>query len=292
MALIDEIKEQSDSVRQGGRKAWLKWFWSYYKIHTFAVIGGLIFIGVLIHDIASQKDTAFGITLLNIETTEGQPIQDALETELDRLLEVNTKEEEVRLDISEFVSPGAIASEQEMIAQQKIMALFASGEIDLFAADPWNFTSYAFSDAFLDLRNVLPEETLAELEPWLFYVDGERIRMKEEDDGIYMDDEPIAWMTGTILEYSDTAEIRKMCLKESYVLPDPSGMTDPVPVGILISEAPYFSGLGFYNYSASVMGIAGSSGRTGLTDRVIRYLWDGTGMPAAEEAPADEAGTD
>ena len=288
MALIDEIKEQSDSVRQGGRKAWIKWFWSYYKIHVFAVLGGIILISVMIHDVVTQKDTVFGITLLNIETTEGAPIQSALEDELDQLLGVNPKKEEVRLDISEFVSPGVIASEQEMIAQQKIMALFAAAEIDLFAADPWNFTSYAFSGMFLDLRDCLPAETLAKLEPWLFYVDGERIAMKEADDGIYTDGEGIPWQTGTILEYSDTAEIRKMCLKENYSAPDPSEMKNPIPVGIMISEAPYFSGVGFYNYTSTVIGVAGSSKRVEHVDEVINYLWDQSGMP---QDPVAESGS-
>ena len=283
MAIIDEIKEQSDSVRQGGRKAWLKWFWSYYKIHVFAGIAILIFAGSMIHDIVTQKDTVFGITLLNIETTEGAAIQAPLEDELGALLEINPKKEEARLDISEFISPGVIASEQEMIAQQKLMALFAAGEVDLFSADPWNFTSYALSNSFLDLRGCLSEETLKELEPYLFYIDNARVVMKENDDGIYTDDSAIAWQEGTILEYTDTAEIRKMCLRDAYTLPDPAAMEDPVPVGFLITEAPYFSGLGFYDYSASVMGIAGSSKRVELADKVVRYLWDRTGMPENAE---------
>lgn len=303
MALNDEIKAQWQEVKKRSVKERARWLWEYYKIPAlvFGVCAALVI--WLIVSIVTNKPVALNVTFLNFEG-EGSFDETAEQEMSGRLADaigVDLSRNEVEVSMSNFLAPGESRDEVDIAMQQRIIVYVSAGQIDVLCADAWNFTTYSLAGMFTDLRTVLPADRLAELEPYLYYVDQAVIDARQNATTLDTEEEEsameasaeaagTAFTTGTIADLTDGAEALKSEAIGTYTLPDPSTMQNPVPVGILMTDAPLFKENGYYTVSAPIMGIPAPSTHQRAAVLAMQYLWDGTTDAGAADAAAGESG--
>lgn len=282
MALSDdEIKKnRQEALKNAGFKGKIAYFWDYYKVHVLVGAFCIVFFGALIHDIATSKDYGFYAIMVNCyQTVE----QEELEDEFAALTSIDTNEYDVLIDLTTSVNMESL--DQYTIANsEKIMAVTASGDLDIIASDSDTFNYYARSSMFYDLREIFSEEELAKSEGYIYYIDQAVI--DAINDGTYeledssstessLSDSEIIMESGDELSLSTYTESEYTSI-EDFVAPDPSTMEDPIPVGIICTDAEYLSELGIYQNMVPVVGIVASSERIELATEFIDYLWNGT----------------
>ena len=289
MALNDEIKAQWQEVKKRSVKERARWLWEYYKIPAlvFGVCAALVI--WLIVSIVTNKPVALNVTFLNFEG-EGSFDETAEQEMSGRLADaigVDLSRNEVEVSMSNFLAPGESRDEVDIAMQQRIIVYVSAGQIDVLCADAWNYESYAIADMYM--------------EPYLYYVDQAVIDARQNATTLDTEEEEsameasaeaagTAFTTGTIADLTDGAEALKSEAIGTYTLPDPSTMQNPVPVGILMTDAPLFKENGYYTVSAPIMGIPAPSTHQRAAVLAMQYLWDGTTDAGAADAAAGESG--
>lgn len=210
MALMDEFKEERESLKNKPLKDKWNYFWYYYKLHVIAIASVIILGSVLIHDIVTSKEVLFHATFINSFSME-----DTTEFMEDfaSYTDIDTEEYTVFLDTTLQLSLDSYDS-NSMASIQKLMAMASAGEIDVFVSDRNIFARYASNEMFSDLRNYLTKEQLERYSDYIFYYDDVPVE-NEVDTEALMNNEPI--------DYTDTVQRR-----------DPSTMENPVPMGIFL----------------------------------------------------------
>jgi len=284
MALSDDEikKKRQESLAKAGFKGKVAYFWEYYKVHLLVTVFCVVFFGALIHDIVTSKDYGFYAIMVNCyQTVE----QEAVENEFAALASIDVDEYDVLVDLTTSVNMESL--DQYTIANsEKIMAVTASGDLDIITSDADTFNYYARSSMFYDLRDIMTSEQLAEYEGYIYYIDQAVI--DAVNDGTYeledsssastsssATDEDIIMESGDEMSLSTYTE-SEYVTPEDFVAPDPSTMENPIPVGIICTDAPYLTELGIYQNRVPVVGVVASSNRVELALEFIDYIWNGT----------------
>ena len=267
MALSDEIREERKKLKGKGPKAYWEYFWEYYKLPAFGIIFGIFFVVSMTKTILTSKDTGFGAIFINPAMTDYAMYDDslaALAEDYAAFAGIDTKEYNINLDLSEYLTLGFPGGEQDYAVLMKITTQTAAHEVDVMVADAFYFWYYARNSMFLDLREVYTEEELAALPGELYYMDAaenrERMQAYEEDPS-YMEDFPT------------TEEAAAFENPDTFVLPDPSGMREPVPYGIVVTDAPFIEKEGFYPGAVSIYGVVAGSERLEAAKSFLSYMY-------------------
>jgi len=225
MPVMDEFKEERDKIKNASFSEKLRYFWTYYKIHTIGALVALIFIVVLIHDITTQKENLFFAAILNCAELDTERT-DSFAAEYAEFAEIDTSSGEILFD-SSMTLEETPTSELGVAASQRMLVYTSSGELDVIVGGSDVFNDYANTDIFADLSEILSPEQLAKYEPYFYYVDMADIRDMQNSEEIYSVD---------------------------YVPPTPKDprkpeeMREPIPVGLFVtdceklSETYYFTG--------------------------------------------------
>lgn len=213
MPVMDEFKEERESIKNAGIRKKISYFWSYYKLHTFVVLAVVLILGIAIRDVLNQKDYAiFGVILNCIELGA-----DVSEEFVDNYIEyagIDDSSYNVKLDTNLDVS-NEDGSELAVVSAQRMLVYTSSGELDFIMAGSDVFAEYANTTIFYDIRDILSPEQITKYEPYFYYVDMDVVEILEGDD--YYDDDFVA-----------------------PTIPDPAKpetMKNPVPVGIFLSDS-------------------------------------------------------
>ena len=264
MALNDEIRDEFRRVKKKGRIAILKWYWEYFKIHTLVAVFAVIFVVSTVRSIMNQKPDYVNAIFLNAggyTLDYNQILTEELEAYLkDRgvtaysekrktELPATTENFDYTFDFAAALTPGGARDQLEMATSQKVGALVASQELDVMAADASNAMILSYQEMCADLRNVFDEKRLAELDAQnrIFYMDYDVIRKWEAKED----------QMAPIIEIPQE-ELIEGEKRENYVLSDKNGMTDPIPVGILLNDSAFFTEYELYTTNA-VIGVVGAS---------------------------------
>ncbi|MCR4901567.1 MAG: hypothetical protein K6A23_01795 [Butyrivibrio sp.] len=282
MALSEEeIKKQRLAMKDAGFKGKVAYFWEYYKVHTLVIAFCIIFFGALIHDIVTSKDYGFYAIMVNCyQTVE----QEQIESEFASLASINEEKYDVLIDLTTAVNMDSL--DQYTIANsEKIMAVTASGDLDIITSDADTFNYYARSSMFYDLRDIMTKEQLQKYADYIYYIDQAVI--DAVNDGTYeleeasdvsasasTDDMDAIMENGNEMSLS-TFTASEYVTPEDFTAPDPTKMESPIPVGIICTDAPYLAELGIYTDRVPVIGVIASSERIDLALQYIDYLWDG-----------------
>lgn len=224
MAVMDEFKQERESLKNAGFKKKLSYFTYYYKWHVIAGILVILGVASIIYEMATHKDTAFYAVMMNATEIE-EPAAEFNGGFLE-YAGIDTNEYETIFDTSIRVdNTNAGLSDVTVTSTEKLMVYVAAAEIDVMVTDSASIEKYANSSSFYDLRDILSEEQAALYEPYFYYVDFEDVRALEEAQS-NLDDtyKPV---------FDDPAK--------------PEDMAEPVPVGLYINnaklqEAYYFRG--------------------------------------------------
>ncbi len=264
----DEIREQTQKMKDMTLKEKISYFWTYYKVHTAVAI---LIIGVassLIHHFVTAKDTAFYGIMLNcymLDRTE-------MEASFSKYAGIDTETYECFIDTDSSFSFQSM-SEYDIATNQQIVALVQAKELDSFIINDQVFFNFAFNEMLMDLREVFTEEELAEYEGNIYYIDNADIIAAQQDDMTYekiMDE-------SAVRRSATTEEI----LAEAETHRDPSTMEDPIPVGIYMTDSPFAQKTGSYPEKVPIFGISVTTQRIDTAKKYLDFLTD-------EEIPFEE----
>lgn len=168
----DEIREQQAKLKDKTPKEKWEYFWHYYKWHTIGGIALIIALGNLVWTIATQKDTALSVAMVNTYFKE-EVDADAMAEDFEIYAEVDQDQAEVVIDTDMHISydTNAAATEINYANTQKLMAMTAAASIDVILADDTYIEHNMESGIFWDLSELLPAETLEKYADRIKYAD-------------------------------------------------------------------------------------------------------------------------
>lgn len=353
MSLRDELQKEKRKLSRLSFGGKLQYIFDYYK---FWILGVVVLIG-LVWSIGStilhNKPTGFYAMLLNAGGTDlsGQA-DEAAGAAFAEAAGLDNEKQKIIVDTSATFNPND-QSQFSMAQNAKIAALYQSHDIDAMVADPGVFTYYALNGSFVDLRDVLDDETLAAYEAagQVYYIDqhvqelldqtdyGELEEMSlgadetiansdtlrksdassdanaetsaaaaaEEqaagdaqaagtDDTV--EESPVAADAGnsagvetaTGAETSDDASTTSETFdemsafaanlmglatvqpREDFVMPDPEKMQKPIPVGIVLTDAPWLEENALYQKTTPIFGFAVKSERQDAAKSFLEFV--------------------
>lgn len=307
MAFREDFEKEKKKLSRLSFGEKLQYIFDYYK---FWILGAVVLIG-LVWSIGStilhNKPTGFYAMLLNAggQDLSGQA-DEAAGAAFAEAAGLDDEKQKIIVDTSATFNPND-QSQFSMAQNAKIGALYQAHEIDVMVADPGVFTYYALNGSFVDLRDVLDDETLAAYETagQVYYIDQHLQELLDQTD--YGDleemslgaDETIAnsdtlrkseASTDANAETSDDASSTSETLdemsafaanlmglasvqpREDFVMPDPAKMQKPIPVGIVLSDAPWLEENALYQKTTPIFGFAVKSERQDAARSFLEFL--------------------
>lgn len=353
MSLREDFEKEKKKLSRLSFGGKLQYIFDYYK---FWILGVVVLIG-LVWSVGStilhNKPTGFYAMLLNAGGTDlsGQA-DEAAGAAFAEAAGLDDEKQKIIVDTSATFNPND-QSQFSMAQNAKIAALYQSHEIDAMVADPGVFTYYALNGSFVDLRDVLDEETLAAYEAagQVYYIDQHLQELLDQTDYGELEemslgaDETIAnsdtlrksdassdanaetsaaaaadaqaagdaQATGTDsaaeerlatadagnsageeakagVETSDDASTTSETLdemsafaanlmglatvqpREDFVMPDPAKMQKPIPVGIVLTDAPWLEENALYQKTTPIFGFAVKSERQDAAKSFLEFV--------------------
>lgn len=360
MSLRDELQKEKKKLSRLSFGGKLQYIFDYYK---FWILGAVVLIG-LVWSVGStilhNKPTGFYAMLLNAggQDLSGQADEAAGEA-FAEAAGLDDEKQKILVDTSATFNPND-QSQFSMAQNAKIAALYQSHEIDVMVADPGVFTYYALNGSFVDLRDVLDDETLAgyEVSGQVYYIDQHVQKLLDQTD--YGDLEEMSLGADETIANSDTlrkpdassdagaetstaatdaqaAAVEKMSEhqtdaeqsssatagdtrlaseaniksetgveqstgaaasgnttsetldemsafaanlmglatvqpREDFVMPDPAKMQKPIPVGIVLTNAPWLAENALYQKTTPIFGFAVKSERQDAAKSFLQFL--------------------
>ena len=184
MSLRDELQKEKKKLSRLSFGGKLQYIFDYYK---FWILGAVVLIG-LVWSVGStilhNKPTGFYAMLLNAGGTDlsGQA-DEAAGAAFAEEAGLDEEKQKIIVDTSATFNPND-QSQFSMAQNAKIAALYQSHDIDAMVADPGVFTYYALNGSFVDLRDVLDDETLAAYEAagQVYYIDQHLQELLDQTD--------------------------------------------------------------------------------------------------------------
>lgn len=321
MSLREDFQKEKKKLSRLSFGGKLQYIFDYYK---FWILGAVVLIG-LVWSVGStilhNKPTGFYAMLLNAGGTDlsGQA-DEAAGAAFAEAAGLDDEKQKIIVDTSATFNPND-QSQFSMAQNAKIAALYQSHDIDAMVADPGVFTYYALNGSFVDLRDVLDDETLVAYEAagQVYYIDQHVQELLDQTD--YGDLEEMSLGADETIANSDTlrkaeassdanAEISASTAsdeqaaaaeeasgnttsetldemsafaanlmglatvqpREDFVMPDPAKMQKPIPVGIVLSDAPWLAENALYQKTTPIFGFAVKSERQDAAKSFLQFL--------------------
>ncbi len=263
MSVHEEIREQQKKLKGQGFKAHWNYFWEYYKIHTIVAICAIIFLIILVKDITDNKPYSLYAILLNSGASFSQ---DDIESQFEEYASLDTESTTCMVDTSSTYNTDVI-DEMTIATSEKIMANISASELDVLAADSNLFAYYSYQDVYMDLREVFDESFLEENSDKIYYVDRGLVEYIDSDE--YQ----TFLLDGTYDENNEFAVIAAE-IYATGIYPDIpiEEMSDPVPVGIIISDSSVISSSNAYIGQTPVAGIIVNTTRLDTAKAFLEFL--------------------
>lgn len=163
MPVMDEFKEERETIKNAPFSKKLEYFKDYYLMRTIIIVVVAAIVGGFLYSYFSRKETALYATLVNfseVQDPEGLTAPFAKEA-------INTRKEEIFIDSSSYISSDM--NEVNFIKygyedEQRLFSMVMTGEMDLFISGGDVLERYAAQEWFEDLRTVIPETDLMKMD--------------------------------------------------------------------------------------------------------------------------------
>lgn len=312
MAFRDELQKEKKKLSRLSFGEKLQYIFDYYK---FWILGVVVLVG-LVWSVGStilhNKPTGFYAMLLNAGGTDlsGQA-DEAAGAAFAEAAGLDDEKQKIIVDTSATFNPND-QSQFSMAQNAKIAALYQSHDIDAMVADLGVFTYYALNGSFVDLRDVLDDETLAgyEASGQVYYIDQHVQELLDQTD--YGELEEMSLGADETIANSDTLRkpdastevnaetsadaaadeqaaaaetldemsafaanlmgLATVQPREDFVMPDPAKMQKPIPVGIVLTDAPWLAENALYQKTTPIFGFAVKSERQDAAKSFLKFL--------------------
>ncbi len=248
MAAMDEFREEREAMKNAPFKEKFAYFWDYNK---WFVIGGtvlLIVVTMWIYNIVTKKDVLLNGVLLNTLSSESDlvPLVDGF-TELQ---EINTDKETFNFHVGLHYDP-TNSSGYDGTTLQTLATWQGAEQIDFITAEIPTMTDLAYKGYFINLREYLPQDVIAQYEPYFLYMDEDFYIRRAE-----------------AINNGDT-------LEEFQTLPDatkPENMVNPIPIFIDVSKCDELLKAYGRTPDSLVLGVSQMSKHNKMTVDFLAYI--------------------
>ncbi len=247
MPVMDEFKEERESLKEQSLRKKLEYFWMYYK--WYVIVGALVLVVAVytIHSIVTSKDEVLNGIAVNSKVMDMEKKEAFLNDFITAQGYKPDKEEAyINTDLSMKSDNSAYNNETD----RYIGTYMGAQSLDICILEDDFFHSFAYNCNFLDMATYLDAETLEKLEGHLYYVD---LPIAEEYVARLIDHESV----------------------EDIEIPDwtkPEEMKDPHPVGIDLSTFPVFMETFGYEEGPVYLGIVKNTKHSEDAVKFIKYL--------------------
>lgn len=195
MAMRDEIKKESIKLKDMPPRKKAEYIWEYYKIPIIGLLAVVVFIITFTRDYRINKRPYF-LDAIVINSDIGYSADNYLLNDFVKYAGVDTETYNIAVDTSIYVDEEKF-DQMTMANSQKIMALFAAGELDVVMGPDSIMDQYGKMDAFMDLEPVISGDLKKRLEDAgceMYYAtayeddeDGNPVPVKTYLAGVYLD---------------------------------------------------------------------------------------------------------
>lgn len=208
MPVMDEFREEREAIKHGTFKQKYQYFKDYYRMPLLITVLALCFVGSLVYQFVTKKDSAFYAAMLNCSAyQENEWFTESYAEAAD----IDLNKYNIILDSAIYYRLNSY-DEDTYIAAQKLSTYAGAGQINVMMGGGEEFAHFANSALFMDLRQALTPEQAKRYRPYFYYVDGALM-----DGNLDVQDGP-----------ADSA------------FPDPrnpDGMKDPIPVALYVEDS-------------------------------------------------------
>lgn len=168
MPVMDEFREERESIKHGTLRQKYQYFKDYYRLPLIIFLVASVFIGSLIYQFVTSKDSAFYAVLLNCSSYDEN---EWFTEEYAQLAGIDLNQLDVMLDSGIYYKVNSI-DQDSYITSQKLETYVGAGQLDVMLGAGDEFAYYANSILFRDMREVLSPEQIQKYEPYFYYVDA------------------------------------------------------------------------------------------------------------------------
>lgn len=249
MPLMDEFREERESMKQKSFKEKFQYFLDYYKWHAIGGVVLVVCIISLLHSVLNHKENAFYGAFVNASQMPGY---ETFREDFAVRAGIDLTKNDVLLDTDLYITDGA-NDQTTAYASQRLMVYVAAGDVNVMAAGPAIINQYAYNEFFRDLRQVLPEDLQEQLAPYYYYMDASLVAEKDARQN--------SGETGVTPDYPTDPT-------------DPDSMADPVPVGLYIQDCPRIEKAFVFQDQEVILGVVVNESNTDAVREFIRFIYD------------------
>lgn len=156
MSFKEQLQIEKDKLSKMNMKGKLEYIWEYYKYWIIGIIAFIALIyGIVDAQIENSKPTYLYLTMVNSNLVS--PKETTLMDEFADYAQINLDKEKLNLDTSIQMKTD-MSDEYSMNSSAKMFAQFAAKTIDATVMDKDMIDFFVEKDAFVDLKEVLPED--------------------------------------------------------------------------------------------------------------------------------------
>ncbi len=247
MTILEYIKKEHANIKQQPKEERWHYFWDYYKWHVLAVVLAIVLLVQGVIGIINRKEIVFSGILLNCAITVDD--EEFMQGFYD-LAGIDTKKQEAAFYTDVMLQDGR--NKNDITSFQRIVAGITTEELDFVVGqkDSFRVCAYSAGGIFMDLRTFLDADTLEKLSDRLYYIDGAVLKGLNAEPGTAVD-----------TSLRDVPDPKK-----------PETMTDPIPVGIDISDREKFQSSYYFPNTTLYIGVIANTPRQDLSRQFIDYL--------------------
>lgn len=213
---------------------------SNFWIPIVAILAAIVFVISMIVHWATLKPTALTLCCVN-SVAEYTAVEDYMQG-FAEIQGIDVEEYQLTADML-FLGQG---TEEDYQSSQIFQAKLIAGNLDVVAADNDVIMSYAYQEAFVDLRELLTQEQMEVFAPYFLYMDRSRVQ-----------------------EMNTLSE-------EPRQIPDPTKpeeMAEPIPVAIALQPDWDFTQACYpYTYSGAAVGMISNSNNEANAKAFFKYI--------------------
>lgn len=250
----EESKDQRSKMKDKPFKEKAAYYIGYYKFHALAVVLVTGILISLIYTFVTAKDNAFCAMMVNCILIDEKKIGEDFAS----YSNIDLEEFECIVSVDSNATSDANA---DAATNTRFAAMIASQDLDAFVGDSISFEQDALGEVFIDLREVLSEEDLNKHKDKIYYIDYAEIEKRNNSDEIIMFDD----------KTERTFEEQQANVKFHL---NPDNLTTPIPVGIVVDDAPLITDTMAYPTTIPIFGIIVNSQRIDKSVDFLHYMYE------------------
>ena len=211
MTIKDARKQQRKSIKNRSLKERFSYFWEYFGMKTIAGIVAIVIVIAFIVTMVTKKEYAFTAVFFG---GHAQPNATHYVKQYANSSGIDLSKYDVSVTCYPDIRMDQQVTQEIHDQMQTFASMVSTNSVECFAGHQDLFLYYAYMGYATDLRTVLTEQALAELGPYLHYIDNSLIEKQEQANG---------GLTDAYFQRQDST-----C---------PELMDDPIPVGISLEAA-------------------------------------------------------